>query len=297
MRILSVGNFYGPSWDGSLPDEEHIAQSLEELGHEVGRCQREHIEFTDGGQWDFTLIAQYDHYNDDLTKSLPRPLIYWSFDYQADGQEWHERLVKQSDLYLSKRLADAKYPNWRYLPQDFSPEFLDKYPEPVEKDIDVLFTGSYLPWAYERNAILKAVDDKFNLHIYGVTPNEWKAGGFKNVYGPAMDDALPALIARAKINLSIDHTHEAGYWSDRNAQTMACGGFVLFRYVPMSEIVFRSHVAYFFNQEHCLDQIAWWLEHDEDREVIAAEGYEYAQSELMVRERVADMLNIVRSVL
>src|SRR6266513_3731488 len=210
MRILSIGNFFNPSWDGSEPDEEHIASSLEQLGHEVTRKQREEIGYPPG-EYDLTLIAQWDGYGD--TSTLPKPIVYWAFDYQADGQSWHERLIKESDLYLSKRLADSKYPNWRWLCQDFAPDFLDKAPQ-VEKDIDVLFTGSYLHWATERNAILKAVDDRFNLYIYGVTPDDWKAQGFKNVYGPVMDDALPPLIARAKINLSIDHTLEAGYWSD-----------------------------------------------------------------------------------
>lgn len=297
MRILSIGNFYNPSWDSSIPDEEHIARALEWAGHEVARCQRDHIEFTDEGQWDFTLIAQWDGYGD--LPHLPRPLIYAAFDYQADGQAWHERLVAEADLYLSKRIADSKYPNWRWWSQDFAPEILRKNPEFHPIDIDVLFTGSYLPWATERNATLKAVDDKFNLVIHSVTPDQWVAEGFKNVYGPVMDEGLLSLVSRAKINLSIDHTLEAGYWSDRNAQIMVCGGFVLFRYIPLSETVFRDNIDYFYGVEDCLERIAYWLDpkHDRERLNMAEKGHTFAMYNLMDRNRVNDLLTIVRSIL
>lgn len=295
MKILVIGNF-GFGWDGSICDEAHIADALEELGHEVIRWQRDTLEGYKENvyQADVTLIAQWDGYPQDLWAYLPGKRVYWAFDYQADGQEWHEHLVKTSDVYLSKRIADSKYPNWCWLPQDFAPSFLDRFPNKVSKDIEILFTGSYLPWAGERTETLKAVDEKYNLVVHSVTPNEWKAQGLKNVHGPVMDDALPELIARAKINLSIDHTIEAGYWSDRNAQIMACGGFVLFRYVPLSETVFRDNIGYFNNEEDCLSQIKFYLDHERAREMIAENGYYYAQDNLKVRDRVRDLITIVR---
>lgn len=307
MRCLLIGNF-GTGWDSSICDEEHIAQALESLGHEVVRQQREDSNLVTGGtintgqgdDVDFILIAQYDRYPDnmvsDLKKTFQVPIIYWAFDYQADGQAWHERLVEQADLYLSKRVADSKYPNWQWFSQDFAPQFLSEHYQSVKKDIDVLFTGSYLSWATERTATLQAIDEKFNLHVYSVTPSEWVQTGLKNVHGAIMDRDLPELIARAKVNLSIDHTIEAGYWSDRNAQIMACGGFVLSRYVPMMESRFHSHIAYFFGVEDCLETVGYWLEHNEDREMIAAEGYEYSPI-YKAKEKAADLLNIVRNIL
>lgn len=286
MKILSIGNF-GRGWDGSICDEEHIAGALEELGHEVIRCQRDK-DTAIPSNCDFTLIAQWGNYQLEWD-NLPKPIVYWAFDYQADGQEWHERLIAESDLYLSKRIADSKYPNWQWLSQDFAPKFLDKYPLPVEKDIDVLFTGSYLPWAIERNATLKAVDEKFNLVIHSV--NAWE--GFKDVRPPIMDEGLPQLYARAKVILSIDHTIEAGYWSDRVAQVLCCGGFVLHRYQPLCEASFHSAVEYFYDKEDCLNQIERWLPRDEDRQVQAGYGYDYAQKNLKVIDRVQDLLTIV----
>lgn len=299
MKILTIGNFT-TGWDGSICDEEHIAAALEQLGHEVHRLQRENWNALQRDEFDFVLIAQWDGFGEvgGACKVLYNcPIVYWAFDHQAEGQEWHERLVAESDLYLSKRIADSKYPNWQWLSQDFAPSFLDKYPDRLQKDIDVLFTGSYLPWATERNETLKAVDEQFNLVIHSFTPDAWKSLGFKNVQGPKMDDELPHLIARTKVNLSIDHTLEAGYWSDRNAQIMACGGFVLTRYVPLMEVVFHSYVGYFYDIETCLKCVEYWLEADEDRENLAGYGYDYAQDHLMVRERVDDLICIVQGIL
>jgi hypothetical protein len=304
MKILSFGNFTGVGWDGSRTDENHIADTLEDLGHEVIRWQREYtdVETPVNFQPDFVLVAQWEGYEHRIStlKTRYTPIVYWAFDYQADGQEWHERLVRESNLYLSKRIADSKYPNWQWLSQDFAPEFLDRYDptELVEKDIDVLFTGSYLPWADERNKLLRIVANNFNLVVHSV--NEWPEDIIpKGSQPPIMDEGLPKLYARAKIVLSIDHTLESGYWSDRNAQAMACGAFVLFRYVPLSESVFRNNIAYFYSIDDCCDKLVNLLRTDITpiREEYAQKGYEYAQANLKVKNRVMDLLTIVGSIL
>lgn len=303
MKILSIGNF-GVGWDGSICDEEHIAKALESLGHGVIRWQREEVgEARNSNLVDFILVAQWDGYHQQLMANLKAynsvPVVYWAFDYQAEGQPWHEALVAGADLYLSKRIADSKYPNWRWLSQDFAPEFLDKYRGDIEPDIDVLFTGSYLPWATERTETLKKVDEKYNLQIYSFTPDAWKAEGFKNVHGPAMDQELPYLYARSKVNLSIDHTLEAGYWSDRNAQIMACGGYVLSRYVPLAEARFGCGIDYFHNVNDCLNKIENALGDSGYRQTVADIGYDLAhrQDKLMVGGRAYDLMIIVESIL
>lgn len=304
MKILSIGNF-GRGWDGSICDEEHIALALEELGHEVTRWQREERVYDHRGvKFDFILLAQWDNYAPDLLERMKLadgcPIIYWAFDYQADGQEWHEKLIANSDLYLSKRIADSKYPNWQWLSQDFAPDFLDKidYPahEGIEQDIDVLFTGSYLDWAHERNETLSAINENFNLVIHSV--NSWPSE-FKDVRPPIMDEGLPELYARAKIVLSIDHTIEAGYWSDRNAQAMVCGAFVLFRYVPLSATVFGPGVDYFYDVENCLKKIEYCLRDGMYRELVADIGYDLVTRTNRMRSsgRGYDLINIVKSIL
>lgn len=302
MNIVFTGNFLGRAWDGSITDENNISDALEELGHTVYRIQREDHSILPDFDYvekpiDFVLISQYDQYPVDwiprLKEQYKCPVVLWSFDFQEWGQEWHERLVAQADLYLSKRIADCKYPNWQWLSQDFAPSFLDKYPLPVEKDIDVLFTGSYLDWATERNDTIKAVNEKFNLVVHSV--NDWP---FLATHPPVMDHDLPRLYTRARVILSIDHTIEAGYWSDRNAQIMACGGLVFFRYVPLSRSIFNDHIVYFHDVEDCLYRLEQLLERpQEDLDNVADGGYRHAHEHMMVGDRVKDLITIVEGIL
>lgn len=300
-KILSIGNF-GTGWDGSICDEEHIAKALEDLGHEVIRHQRDSENISPNPNIDFVLISQYNQYKVNMIERLKQyykcPIIYWAFDHQDEGQEWHERLVAQADLYLSKPFKDSKYPNWRWLSQDFAPDFLR--PEVlVDKDIDVLFTGSWVPWesGKQRVEVLKAIDEKFNLQINSVTPDQWKTEGFKNVQGPVMDQDLPALIARAKINFSMDHVISPGYWSDRNSQIICCGGFVLFKYVPFSENTFGDDVVYFYDTEDCLEKIQYYLDNWADRQIIAQRAHMQADRTRKVDYRVRQLLTIVGEIL
>lgn len=302
MKILTIGNFT-TGWDGSICDEEHIARALEGYGHEVTRWQRGEVGKFDA-PYDFALVAQWDGYGPklrEMLRAMTDRIVYWAFDYQADGQQWHEDLIHMADLYLSKRLADSKYITWQWFSQDFAPDFLDKYPGDVEQDIDILFTGSWLPWAEERNntllAIQKyAIENKLNFQINSFNMAEWPQT-FQNVQPAMMDDSLPYLYARAKVNISIDHTIEAGYWSDRNAQIMASGGFVLFRYVPLSQSIFHDNIEYFHDVEQCLNKIQVYLDHPSVRQVTAQTGYDFAQNFMKVESRVKELLTVVEDIL
>lgn len=304
MQTLVIGNFRG-GWDTSVNDEEHIAESLESLGHEVWRWQR------DGScdapdTLDLIVVAQWSEYPDDFIPNLRRRnknavVVYWAFDYQSlPRQAWHERLAVDADIFLSKEMDNrTEYErlgaNFKWLPQDFAPNNLHAtYAKIEDEDIDVLFTGTYLPWAEERNELLKAVDEKYNLKICSINPVDWKHAGFKDVMDVMVDNNLAEMVGRAKINLSIDSiTGAEGYWSDRNAQIMVSGGFCLFRYIPMSELVFGHYVEYFHTEKEMMDKIEYFLEDGESRRILADMGADYAMNNLRAANRVMQMLQIV----
>jgi len=289
-KILFLGNFTGKAWDGSMTDENHIADALESLGHKVYRVQREAWKITDIPEVDFTLVAKWQSYGD--ISSLPKPILYWCFDYMHD-EEWHLNLIENATLFLGKEISKkASYEQlgtpFHWLPQDFTPESMDKFPNRIKKEYDVIFTGSYIPHAEFRNKLLKAIDKKFDLHIFSANSQDWK--GFKNVHPAVLDDKYPELIAKTKINISCDWMIDTGYWSDRMAQIMACGGFVLNKYIPMQEVNYKDYPVYFNTIEDCLNKIKYYLKHDRDK--IALRGYEYAQKNLKVSNRVKDLITI-----
>lgn len=305
MNITLIGNF-GRSWDNSICDEENLAVALEGLGHEVNRFQREE---TREAYWkqpraDFVLISQWDGYADDIVDRLrfftKGPVVYWAFDHQWNPPaDWHLKLIERCDVFLTKEIDHIKdYQNIcktdvYWLPQDFAPDFLQAPEGDSEKSIDVLFTGTYLPGAEVRTEVLKVVAQKFDLCIYSVTADAWRSQGFHKVFDAVVDENMARLVTKAKINLSVEIYEAPGYWSDRNAQVMVCGGFVLYKHEPFAETTFRDNIAYFYNVEDCLKKIEYYLKNSAEREQIARKGKEFANNNLRATHRAKDMLTVV----
>lgn len=306
MKITIVGNF-GVSWDSSICDEENVAKALEAMGHTVYRFQREE---TREAYWkqpeaDFAIISQWDGYLDDVVQRLKMfikgPIAYWAFDHQWNPPaDWHLKLAKDCDVFLTKEIDH--YQDYRqmlpntavyWLPQDFAPDFIEPVRGDFEQDIDVLFMGTHLPGAHARIEVLKEVDKHFNMQVNSVTADQWRAEGLKNVHGPAVDGGMARLVARAKINLSVEIYESPGYWSDRNAQIMAAGGFVLYKHEPFAETTFRDNIAYFYDVKDCLEKVAYYLENTAERQIITAKGYHFARENLMATHRVKDLLAIM----
>ena len=291
MTILCIGNF-GTSWDGSICDEKHISECLKDMGHSINEFQRE---MTSSGyrpidNFDFVLIAQWNGYGEHICKKLKEtyncPVVYWAFDYQWDSHEdWHFEMAKEADLFLSKEM-DHKHDyedmgcNFHWLPQDFSPIFLKPLHEIVSYKYEVTFTGSYLPQATFRNELLKAVDNKFDLHIFTVTPQPFIDNEFKNVHQAIVDEGSSIIYAQSKTNLSVDWKQAEGYWSDRMSQILACGGYVINKYVPMQELDYPD-VDHFNTIEECLDLIENHVRNS-------------GQKPVYVIDRVKQMLALVR---
>lgn len=299
MVLLTLGNFT-TGWDGSICDELHIARAFKDLGWEVYPVQREEWHELPDVKPDIILIAQWSGFSDLTIRSLREkyqaPIVYWAFDYHGTNHSsWHLELAKGADLFLSKELDNQDYYrqkgcNFQWFSQDFAPEFLDRYVGLIDKKYDILFTGSYIPHATWRNDLMKKIDDKFELHIFSVTPNQWKQAGFNNTYGPVMDHGLPELYAKAKINLSVDWKQADGYWSDRVAQILCCDGYVLNKYVPMQENIFYDYIDYFHSIEGCLQDIEAILNNES---WLLADGYEFAHAHLKVNSKVKNLINML----
>ena len=261
---------------------------------------------------DMTLISQWDGYPQHVCEIIKRktkkPVVYFAFDFHQNKPAWHWEMARECDLFLSPEIHHRdeylkQGVNFHWMPQAFSPEFLDRSEigvwdgdkAKIIKEYDVLFTGSYVDYGTFRIELLKEIDKKFNLHVCSVTQQQWIDAGLKDVNPPEVDNALPELIAKAKINISVDLNQRYGTWSDRNAQIMCCGGFVLFKYTPYSEVVFKDKIAYFNSIEDCLNKIDYYLEHEEERNKIANDGYEYAQSNLKAKSKAKELLIVLEN--
>lgn len=302
--VLMIGNFE-KSWDGSVCDELHIALAFQKFKWEVTLLPREETDILPDAKPSFVLIAQWNGYSEDMVDRLRMkyncPIVYWAFDYQWDSnEEWHFRLAKEVDLFLSKEMDhkqdyEKMGANFHWFSQDFAPEFLDIYKEDdVDKIYEVIFTGTYLPQAEFRNAFLKEVDNNFDLHIFSVTEQAWKDAGFRNVYPAVVDHGLPELYAKSDICLSVDWKQADGYWSDRMAQILCCGGFVINKYVSGQENLY-PFATYFDSIEDGIRLIDLMLmpESDQYKHEYRVLGHMHAQNSLKVVTKVRALIHML----
>lgn len=136
---------------------------------------------------------------------------------------------------------------------------------------------------------------------------QWLRGGygdqFKKVGHPqetVRNNELNQLYADSKIVvgdsvcLNFDHTY---YWSDRVYETLGRGGFLIHPYIKGMEEEFKDkeHLVYyeygnFVQLEHL---IAYYLEHDDEREAIRRTGHEFVKNNCTYTERLTQALNII----
>ncbi|MCM1112030.1 MAG: glycosyltransferase [Muribaculum sp.] len=129
--------------------------------------------------------------------------------------------------------------------------------------------------AIERQELLAAVSARFSLDLY--TPDATvRMEGCTN-HGPVdYYDYAPYVFRQAKINLNISLRSILSGIPLRAFDIMGAGGFLLTNYqadfadlfVPGEDFVF------FENKADLLDQIAYYLEHEDERVQIARNGYE-----------------------
>ncbi|MCF8054658.1 MAG: glycosyltransferase [Deltaproteobacteria bacterium] len=81
----------------------------------------------------------------------------------------------------------------------------------------------------------------------------------------------------------------------RIAEIALCGGFVLSDYASGMEEVFEidKEIVVFSSKEEMLEKIKYYIDHDDEREEIAARGYERAQKDYDTHEAIPRLVRIL----
>ena len=289
-RIAMMGNF-GLSL-GQICDENHIRDAFRELGHEV-------FENEIPDNIDLILTFKSNRVGPQTirewkTKTNAKIFIF-SFD-NMDRFTWFYEVAKECSLWLGEELERADrfkqegIPFYYFPNHAVPPKYFYKVNKP--KIYDVVFTGTPYDGQYNPNKfeLLKAIQEKFDLHIFGNDEQGWKNRGLKNIHPPAFDDKLSEVYGQSKIIVGISNVQCEGYWSIRSSQILMCGAFGLIRFTPQMEKELKDNVAYFKNIPDCLEKIDYYLKNENEREAIAQQGYEYAQKYLTNKQRVKELL-------
>jgi len=288
MNIALMGNF-GKSF-GQICDENHIANGFRNLGIKV-------FENEIPDKVDLILTFKNKKYGvEDIKKWKKKaPVWCWTFDNMDRFPEFYPHL-KECDLWLGEELGRAdrfkedELPFY-YFPYHAVPPEIFKKVE-TQKLYDVVFTGTPYDCEYkpDKFALLQAIQEKFNLFIFGNNEEGWRAKGFHNVFPAAFDENLSQIYGQSKIVIAISNVQCEGYWSIRTSQALMCGIFVLTRYTPQMEKELKDNVVYYQNIADCLEKIDIYLRDDEERERIAQKGYKYAHKYLTTEQRLRELL-------
>lgn len=296
-KIAMIGNIGTLSY-GQITDETHIRDAFLELGHEVF-CNDESEQTLKNV--DFILTFKSNRVGINNIKSWKEktdaPVFIWTFD-NMNRFGWFYDIAKECDVWLGEELGRREWFKQQDLPFYYFPFHADNpvyfnKEEDNEKIYDVVFTGT--PYQDDENSkfgILKAVDEKFNLYIFGNNEGGWKSQGFKNVHPPMFDSNLSELISQSKIVIAINNTRLEGYWSIRATQIMLCGGFCLQRYSPQMEKELRTGVVYWQEKEDLLEKIDYYLKNDTERQLIADKGFTIAHTCHTSIQRCSELITL-----
>lgn len=244
------------------------------------------------------------------------PVAYWCWDRML--RDWpppgkkHCGATVAADIHFGPCLERAyQYremgANFHYLPLDVAP---CGYGPSRRKNarIDELARGGALPVIFTGICHCKGARriDTFleiermlgdvEFHAFG--KGYWERQGFTLHHPPIWEEDFQYMIEHSKICLAATGTSPLeGYWSNRIARYMVCGGFTLARYVPGME---RSlgpegeNLAYWQEAADCVEKIRYYLAHDDERAEIAARGQQFARKYLTFDYRARQMMTILR---
>jgi len=292
MKILMIGNFGYSA--GQICDEDHIFKGFQDLGIEVFQNDESKLPEVDlvlcfkAKNWGLEDIKRWKT----ITKA---PIWLWTFD-NMDRFSWIYPIAKECDLWLGEELGRRERFKQEGIPFYYFPYHAVPpdvfYPIQQAKEYDVVFTGTPYGGEYNPNKheLLKAIDEQYDLHVFGNNPDGWKAHGLKNVHEPMFDTKLSDLYSKSRIVIGISNVQCEGYWSIRTSQALMCGACVLVRFTPQMEKELRDNVVYFQDIDDCLRKIGYLLAFPEEAKKIAAKGYLYARACLTTTQRLKELL-------
>lgn len=316
MQVAYVGNRTNLASDGkSFNTENHIALTLEKLGHTVNFIQENEIEpntlpdrvagadlFLWTRSWPGIVTA-----NDLRTIELNgAPTVSFHLDKYAGiirdggiGEDvfWKTGYVFSPEGSIESRKIFFKHGiNQFYLPPAV---FEDEcyIAEPVDRfKHDVVFVGggedySHPEWPYRAKLV------RWLKETYGD-----RFGKYGHPERTVRGHELNQIYASSKIvigdSLCKDFT-DSFYTSDRPFETTGRGGFLLTPYIAgMTDFfVDRSEAVFyaFDNFVQLKNLIDYYLEHDDERELIRGFGHERTKRENTYTNRMMKMLAILRN--
>lgn len=149
----------------------------------------------------------------------------------------------------------------------------------------------------ERTTYLGALaDSMMDVHIYTKNPDaDYSASPLRNahIHGPLdYENQMPEVFASSKININLSLRSIQSGIPLRAMDIMGAGGFLLTNYQEdfLRHFVPDEDFVFFSSKEDLCAKVAYYLEHEEEREAIAANGQKKVQSNHTYEPHLATIL-------
>lgn len=330
MRIMMVGNFTQPHcsevhWAATLEDLGHQVTRQQENALQAGSQLPELVRGHDLFLWVRTwpgLVTDADlrairklgipsvNLHLDLFVGLQRedgldtdPRWRCDYVFTADGDPHSQEVFEAHGInhhWLQPGVYKAECEYGTYRP---------------ELAHDVVFVGGGIEymhpeWPYRRQLVQWLMDNYSGQTVVWTektTPpidhTVARFGKYGNPQRVMRNQDLNDLYASAKVaigdSVCIDFNHER-YWSDRLYETLGRGGFLIHPAIVGLEDEFtlsgpdQNLVTYEYeNFDQLHELIDYYLEHDDEREIIRRAGHEFVKEHATYHNRLRHMLSVV----
>ena len=283
MKISIIGKF------NKLWDEEYIARSFEELGHEVQRIdERNIVEHTLGNieQFDPAFVLWFKLNTpqpERIVEGLKhRITVCWVFDLYFGYQREHKLshpCFKATYVFTTDGGHDKEFKergiNHRVLRQGIYGK--ECYMLPSEPIYDVIFVGSENPYYPERTEVMKKLAQRYKFKWFGrLNTNEVRGEDLNKLY------------AQTKVVVG-DSVYSPNYWSNRVVETLGRGGFLIHREVEGLTKEYQFIATY---EDLCM-KIDMWLSMKAIREELRRVNLEWVKDNYTATHQCQKLLDYI----
>jgi len=236
----------------------------------------------------FLINWSPDHYYNDLNSSNDLKCSLQFYDLIISPR------THLFDFYRSKGVKNLLHIDW-YLNASLQyPINHNKVPHYL---YDISFIGN---WSPKREKYISCLS-KYNVKIWG---GGWKKASRKfkknfSISNPIFFPEMSKIINSSKINLNFLTTENKDTSNFRNYELLAAKGFQLSEYSNFlnSQFEEKKHLIFFRDEIELKKQIDYYLKHDQEREQIRNQGYNYSLSNnfLSINFKINQLLNYLNS--
>ena len=302
---------------GAMPDNEntkfwgdyHYAVALkrefEKRGYKANILSRENWYNMSNAKYVLVLRGVKEYYpsaerlgtkDGNINSDNERKYIMWNISHPADVNlsEYEEYdYVFLASEQMQRMLKDRLKVKTGVLPQCTDPEVM-KSVAGKDKRYELLFVGNSRK--VFRRILKDLLPTSYNLTVYGRHWEEFPVQEYvvqdyidNNEVGQAYHDA------KILLNDHWDDMREYGIISNRIFDAFSAGAFVISDEVPGMEELLEGNVVTYTSPDDLKEKIAYYMEHDEERDAKSRAGQKIVRTQHTFANRVENIINVMQS--